>query len=152
MSRPHDYTWHPPKDQRWRFVLPPGRPPAPAGWTPLPGWRPDPGWPPAPEGWQYWREVQWALHRATRITSLITGAIGLALIGLFLRRGAVSDPASYRQTESGQKIVSLAAGGQVPHPRLAGEADGDGDHRVVQLAHRRGRPHHGEIAAESLDG
>lgn len=39
-----------------RFVVPPGWPPTPQGWTPPPGWEPDPSWPPAPDGWQFWRD------------------------------------------------------------------------------------------------
>jgi putative regulator of septum formation len=37
-----------------RFNPPPGWPPAPAGFTPEPGWKPDPSWPPLPSGWQLW--------------------------------------------------------------------------------------------------
>ncbi|PSK66677.1 hypothetical protein B0E53_01317 [Micromonospora sp. MH33] len=40
--------------QQWRFVVPPGWPPPPAGWVPPQGWRPDPSWPPAPDDWQFW--------------------------------------------------------------------------------------------------
>ncbi|MCZ4552255.1 hypothetical protein [Gordonia rubripertincta] len=37
-----------------RFNPPPNWPPAPAGWTPAPGWQPDAHWPPAPAGWPLW--------------------------------------------------------------------------------------------------
>ena len=37
-------TWNPP----------PNWPPAPAGWTPQPGFMPDPAWGPAPTGWPLW--------------------------------------------------------------------------------------------------
>jgi hypothetical protein len=39
-----------------RFNPPPGWPPAPEGWRPLPGWQPDKSWPPAPPGWRLWIE------------------------------------------------------------------------------------------------
>ncbi|MBQ1012627.1 hypothetical protein KBX53_17020 [Micromonospora sp. M51] len=40
--------------QQWRFAVPPGWPPPPAGWVPPQGWRPDPSWPSAPDDWQFW--------------------------------------------------------------------------------------------------
>ncbi len=38
----------------YRLNPPPGWPPLPDGFVPLPGWQPDPAWPPAPPGWQLW--------------------------------------------------------------------------------------------------
>jgi hypothetical protein len=38
----------------YRFNVPPGWPPPPAGWTPASDWLPDPAWPSAPPGWQLW--------------------------------------------------------------------------------------------------
>ena len=45
----------PPKPPRVLFCVPPGWPPAPAGWEPPVGWMPDPTWPAAPGGWDFWR-------------------------------------------------------------------------------------------------
>lgn len=56
--QPPDHAGHPqipPRPRRIVFAVPPGWPPAPAGWEPPPDWRPDPTWPPAPSGWQFWR-------------------------------------------------------------------------------------------------
>jgi hypothetical protein len=36
-----------------QFNAPPGWPPPPAGWMPMPGWQPDPTWPPPPPGWSF---------------------------------------------------------------------------------------------------
>lgn len=43
------------------FHVPPGWPPAPAGWVPPEGWQPDPSWPPAPAGWVWWLAIEPAL-------------------------------------------------------------------------------------------
>jgi hypothetical protein len=41
----------------WRFMPPPGWPPAPEGWAPPVGWQPDPSWPAPPGDWTWWRRV-----------------------------------------------------------------------------------------------
>ena len=43
------------RDERYRFQIPPGWPPPPAGWHPWRGWSPLSTWPRPPEGWTYWR-------------------------------------------------------------------------------------------------
>ncbi len=44
----------PPPGPAMRFNPPPNWPPAPAGWTPGPGWAPDATWPEPPPGWPLW--------------------------------------------------------------------------------------------------
>ena len=59
-ARPQQVTL-PPKP-RVAFAIPPGWPPAPAGWEPTPemNFAPRPDWPPPPDGWQFWVMVDQA--------------------------------------------------------------------------------------------
>ncbi len=44
-------------DGRYLYNSPPNWPAPPEGWIPPEGWQPDAAWPPAPEGWQFWLDV-----------------------------------------------------------------------------------------------
>lgn len=54
---PRAHAAIPPPPTGIRFVVPPGWPQPPEGWTPPAGWQPDPTWPAAPGGWQWWVPV-----------------------------------------------------------------------------------------------
>ncbi|APA99095.1 hypothetical protein NS506_05049 [Nocardia seriolae] len=63
-----------------RFNPPPGRPPAPPGWTPPVGWQPDPRWPRPPAGWNFW--IADNSPSALDTISSVFGWIGRTIVSL----------------------------------------------------------------------
>jgi hypothetical protein len=114
-----------------RFNPPPGWPPAPAGWTPPPGWTPPADWPPLPPGWQLWlpatgpasspplvRAGALPWYRRTWGTLLLLAVFFPAGLFLMWRRQSWGRATKWSLTAATAVFVTiaLASGGSSPSP------------------------------------